>query len=77
MLAAITAPCSVNAKGRYLMFRPRFKVAKCDLEAAPVEASVYDSNASTSSQDGWNMKSGGNRPVFRFTCSFSRRVLTP
>jgi hypothetical protein len=30
-LAAMIAPCSVKAYGRYFIFCPRFKVANCDL----------------------------------------------
>jgi hypothetical protein len=47
-LAAWMAPCSVKAKGRYLMFWPRpvFKVANCDLER------------SASSGVSWNMAQG-------------------
>jgi hypothetical protein len=31
-LAAIIAPCSVKAYGRYLIFCPRFKITDCDLD---------------------------------------------
>jgi hypothetical protein len=31
-LAAMIAPCSVKAYGRYLMFCPRFNITDCDLE---------------------------------------------
>src|SRR5688572_22375301 len=36
MVAAMMAPCSVNATGRYFLWVPRpvFKVANCDLKAA-------------------------------------------
>ena len=39
MLAAMIAPCSVKARGRYLMFWPRFKVTICDLERRTASAS--------------------------------------
>jgi len=39
-LAAMIAPCSVKANGRYLMFCPRFKVAICDLERNSIEPVV-------------------------------------
>jgi len=68
------APCSVKARGRYLMFLPLFKVADCDLdpsECLPSGSKVAscDLEAIASSQVSWNMKSSGNRSMLRFTCS--------
>src|SRR6185312_733510 len=55
MVAAMMAPCSVKAYGRYLRCcpRPAFKVANCDLKAA------------CSSAVSWNMKSAGKRSRLR------------
>lgn len=61
----ISTPCSVNARGEYLLPPLSFfEVAICDLKN------------SHSSSDSWNIKSSGNLSIFRFTCSFSRLVST-
>jgi len=57
-LAAMIAPCSVKAAGRYLMFCPRFKVTICDLER-------WMPSASTNVKR--NMKSAGNLSALRLT----------
>jgi len=67
-VAAMIAPCSVNASGKYLMFWPRFNITECDLERC---ASIASSLVSLSA------KSGGKRSAFRFTAWFSVRVSTP
>ena len=38
-VAAMIAPCSVKAWGRYFIFCPRFKVTNCDLECSTASAS--------------------------------------
>src|SRR5216683_7047044 len=50
--ASITAPCSVNTYGKYLICRPRFKVTICDLKDSAVLVSAAVSR---------NMKSSGKR----------------
>ena len=46
-LAAMRAPCSVKAYGKYLIFAPRFKITSCDLERCTFSAS---------SRVNWNKK---------------------
>lgn len=58
-------PQSVKAKGRYLMFSPRFKVTIRDLEA------------SASSRSSSNRKSSGKRSMFRRTACLSTLTCTP
>src|SRR4030066_2506279 len=74
MFAALTAPFSVNALGRYLGLRclwepvticDRFKVANCDLKP------------SNSSNVNRNMKSAGNFLLLRLTAWLKTLVVTP
>lgn len=65
-VAAMSAPCSVNANGNLRRPpRPVFDVAICDIKVA------YSGSSSR------NMKSAGKRSALRRTCSFRRRVSTP
>ena len=66
MFAAMRAPYSVKAYGRYFRCRPRpvSKIANCDLKDA------------FSSAVSWNIKSAGNRSLLRFTASLKREVET-
>ena len=55
-LDSIETPCSVKTKGRYLLPPfPIFEVAICDLKE--IHSSCVN----------WNIKSDGNRSIFRFT----------
>ena len=63
-VAAMMAPCSVNASGRFRV-PPQLDVANCDIKFR------------TSSSETSKMKSAGNLCWFRRTCSLRRRVSTP
>jgi len=63
-VAAMMAPCSVNASGRFRV-PPQLDVANCDIKLR------------TSSSETSKMKSAGNLCWFRRTCSLRRRVSTP
>ena len=63
-LAAMTAPCSVNARGGYRLLA-HLAVAICDRKSV------------SSCGERRNAKSSGNRTWFRLTCSLSLLVETP
>ena len=64
-VAAMIAPCSVNAWGRLL---ENFSL---------VRWSHFATTSRFSPAVSLNMKSSGKRPALRFTCSLSRLVATP
>ena len=64
-LDSIATPCSVNAKGKYLEYRPGSKITFCDLRDR------FSSFVSS------NIKSLGNRFLFLLTACFSTLVSTP
>ncbi len=64
-LESMATPCSLKARGRYLECRPRSKIPKWNLREL------------CSAAVSWNMKSGGNRAMFRRTALFRFPVVTP
>ena len=66
ILAACSAPCSVNTKGNFR--RPPHE---------ELDVAICDFKSSNSCLVNWNIKSAGNLSIFLRTCSFNRLVSTP
>jgi hypothetical protein len=76
-LESIATPCSVNAKGAYLL-PPLFEVAICVLKDEPMfEVLKLNLKVSHSSLESSNIKSSEKLPRLRLTDSFSRLVSVP